>query len=465
MPNFPSSISTDSNLYIAVNNLATTLTDNPLTAGATTVHVSSTTGFPSAGFISIDSEIIAYTGLSGGNSFTGCTRGADGTTAASHSMSVQVFHNIVAAHHNVIKNEIEALEQVLQPTFIGLGRNRILNGEMIIDQRNVGALITVNSASTFYSADHWMGQGSSAGAFTLQRVTDVPNSGGFRNSIITTITSTDLTLAANVSYRIIQPMEGNFLADFRFGFADAQALFLSFWVKGSMTGTYGGSILNGTENRSYPFSFTINNANTWEQKTIAISGDTAGTWSITTAIGMEVMFSLGANSAFKSASPNVWQTGKFYSPTGTVDLIQTLNATINFTGVQLEIGTNATAFEHIPLDLLIHRCERYFEKSYPLETALGSVGGAEQFTTTSAGGANTSYGSTRPFHVEKRTAPSMTAWSNNGDSGTWQFFTSAGGATLRNPNLSSTVKTYYTFQVVASEVFASGHFTANSELL
>lgn len=106
---YPSAAGTDANLFVAVNNLSTSLTDNPLTSGATTVNVSSTTGFPTAGYITIDAEAISYTGTTG-TSFTGCTRGADGTTAASHVTASQVQHDVVAAHHNTLKDEIKAVE-------------------------------------------------------------------------------------------------------------------------------------------------------------------------------------------------------------------------------------------------------------------------------------------------------------------------------------------------------------------
>lgn len=117
MAAFPTSVATDSDLYVAVNATSTQLTDNPLTSGATTVNVVSTTGFPAVGFISIENEIILYTGVTA-TSFTGCSRGADGTSATSHVQNSQVFHNVIAAHHNVLKNEVIAVETFLD-THIG----------------------------------------------------------------------------------------------------------------------------------------------------------------------------------------------------------------------------------------------------------------------------------------------------------------------------------------------------------
>lgn len=112
MATFPGAVSTDSDLYIAVNQKTTQLTDNPLTIGATTANVVSTSGFPTVGFISIDGEIIKYTGLTG-TSFTGLTRGQDGTSAAAHVQNSQVYHNVIAIHHNVLKDEIKAEQQFI----------------------------------------------------------------------------------------------------------------------------------------------------------------------------------------------------------------------------------------------------------------------------------------------------------------------------------------------------------------
>lgn len=118
MAAFPTTVATDSDLYIAVNATSTQLTDNPLSNVATTVNVVSTTGFPAVGFISIDNEIIKYTATTG-TSFTGCTRGVDGSTAASHVQNSQVFHNVVAVHHNALKDDLIAVESFLS-THLGL---------------------------------------------------------------------------------------------------------------------------------------------------------------------------------------------------------------------------------------------------------------------------------------------------------------------------------------------------------
>lgn len=112
MAAFPTTVATDSDLYIAVNATSTQLTDNPLSNSATTVNVTDATAFPTVGFISIDNEIIKYTGKTG-TSFTGCTRGADGTSATSHVQNSQVFHNVIAAHHNAMKDDLIATEQFI----------------------------------------------------------------------------------------------------------------------------------------------------------------------------------------------------------------------------------------------------------------------------------------------------------------------------------------------------------------
>jgi hypothetical protein len=146
---YPSSAAGDADLSIAANNLSTSLTDNPLTSGATTVNVVSTTGFPTAGYITIETEIIFYTGKTG-SSFTTCTRGVDGTSAASHVLGSIVSLDIIAAHHNSLKDEIEAIETDLvgveasiTPVAAGNTATSILNRiAQIVNQIKTGFSLT-----------------------------------------------------------------------------------------------------------------------------------------------------------------------------------------------------------------------------------------------------------------------------------------------------------------------------------
>jgi hypothetical protein len=155
--------------------------------------------------------------------------------------------------------------------------NRIINGAMTIDQRNAGASVTVTlDGSTGYAADRYFSSEIGDGAFTLQQVTDAP--AGFANSLKMTVTTPQTgTLNAGIA----QSIEGLNISDLGWGTVNAKTVTLSFWVKSSVTGSMGGAIQNSAQDRSYPFNYTINTANTWEYKTITIAGDTSGTWLVT----------------------------------------------------------------------------------------------------------------------------------------------------------------------------------------
>jgi hypothetical protein len=161
------------------------------------------------------------------------------------------------------------------------------------------------------------------------------------------------------TFLIQQNIEGFNVADLDWGTANAKTVTLSFWVRSSLTGTFGGSTLNSAANRSYPFSYTISSANTWEQKTITIAGDTTGTWLTNNGIGIGVRFGLGSGSTF-SGTVNVWQAGNIGQPTGSVSVVGTNGATWYITGVQLEVGTSATPFERRLYGQELINCQRYY---------------------------------------------------------------------------------------------------------
>ncbi len=241
------------------------------------------------------------------------------------------------------------------------GRNRIINGAMMFDQRNAGASVTVNSSagSTFYGVDRFFAQGQSAdGVFTVQRSTTAPT--GFVNSLLATVTTADSSLGATQVYQIVQPIEGYNVADLGWGTANAATVTLSFWGRSSVTGTFGGSLFNATAARSYPFTYTINSANTFEQKTITISGDTTGTWGTGNGVGIHVIFSLGCGSTLSGTSGS-WAGAQYNSATGATNLLATNGATFYITGVQLEKGSTATSFDYRPYGTELMLCQRYYQ--------------------------------------------------------------------------------------------------------
>jgi hypothetical protein len=234
-------------------------------------------------------------------------------------------------------------------------KNRIINGAMVIDQRNAGASITVSSATNF-NVDRFKSSNQTTAVVTLQQVSDAPI--GFVNSSKFTVTTADSSIGSTEICYIAQLIEGFNVADLGWGTANAKTVTLSFWVKSSITGLMGGAISNTV--RSYPYSYTINSANTWEYKTVTIAGDTSGTWNTTNSIGMVVYFNIGCGTDYLN-TPGVWVTAEELGPTGQVNVISTLNATWQVTGVQLEVGSTATSFDYRPYGTEFQLCQRYYQ--------------------------------------------------------------------------------------------------------
>jgi hypothetical protein len=260
-------------------------------------------------------------------------------------------------------------------------RSRIINGAMVIDQRNAGAAVTCDNNQA-YAVDRFYAEDNSDGIFTVQQVADAP--AGFINSLKATITTADASLAGTQFAAIAQQIEGNNFADFGFGTANAQTFTLSFWVKSSLTGTFGGSFRNSSDARCYPFTYTINAANTWEQKSITVAGDTTGTWVTNNGIGLKVWFSLGAGSTY-SGTAGSWQSSLLVTATGAVSVIGTLSATFQITGVQLERGTQATSFEYRQYGQELALCQRYFYKSTNTNILLNGYNTTDNYITTVIG--------------------------------------------------------------------------------
>ena len=249
-------------------------------------------------------------------------------------------------------------------------KNRILNGNMVIDQRNAGAVVTTES----YLIDRWRVWRNQT--YDIQQSTDVPT--GFSNSLkITKTNSTQSTYGY-----LIQYIEGFNFSDMLFGTANAKTVTLSFWVKSSVTGTFAAGIINSASNRTYPATYSISSANTWEQKNVTIAGDTSGTWvSSTNGIGAGIWFNFGASG---TGTANAWNAADATSGvTGNANLGTTNGATFYITGVQLEVGTVATSFDYRSYGTELALCQRYAVKycgNYTYET----VGNGFATSTTNA---------------------------------------------------------------------------------
>ena len=236
--------------------------------------------------------------------------------------------------------------------------NRIINGAMMIDQRNAGASVTTGSG---YSLDRWQLNSSQSSKFTVQQnAGSVTPPAGFTKYLGVT-SSSAYSLGAGDYFNLDHHIEGLNVADLAWGTAGAQPVTLSFWVRSSLTGVFGGSITNNLFNRSYPYTYNINSANTWEYKTVTIAGDTTGTWAVDNTTGMNVLFGLGVGSTY-SGTAGAWAGTNYNSATGATSVVGTSGATFYITGVQLEKGSTATSFDYRPYGQELALCQRYYAK-------------------------------------------------------------------------------------------------------
>ena len=236
-------------------------------------------------------------------------------------------------------------------------KNRIINGSMQIDQRNAGASVTPSNTGQ-YLVDRWFYNGAQSSKVTAQQNSgSVTPPAGYTN-YQGIVSSSAYSVLSTDYFQLTQAIEGLNVADFAWGTASAATVTLSFWVRSSLTGTFGGSFRNSATNRSYPFSYAISSANTWEQKSVTIAGDTSGTWLTTNGVGIYVAFSLGSGTTFSGTS-GAWVAGNLISATGATSVVGTNGATFYITGVQLEKGSTATSFDYRPYGTELQLCQRY----------------------------------------------------------------------------------------------------------
>ena len=280
-------------------------------------------------------------------------------------------------------------------------RNRLINGAMVIDQRNAGASVATSSGSVTYTLDRFAVNYTQTSKLTVQQAS-ASNPAGFPLALLVTSSSAYSITSTDIFY-LNQRIEGYNVADLAWGTASAATVTLSFWVRSSLTGTFGGSIANSAFNRSYPFSYTISAANTWEQKTITIAGDQSGTWLTTNGVGMFVVWSLGSGSTY-SGTAGAWTGSGLTSTTGATSVVGTSGATFYITGVQLEKGSTATSFDYRPYTTELQLCQRY----------LPAYNGVFQFTGSCFTSGTTLAYSSITLPVQARVAPTGISISSAG---------------------------------------------------
>jgi hypothetical protein len=283
-------------------------------------------------------------------------------------------------------------------TFGGM-RNRIINGAMVIDQRFAGANTTPSTTGALvYITDRFSALNSGASKLKYgQNLNSITPPSGFINYLGAQTVSAN-TVSTGDYFQLIHRIEGYNCSDFDYGLSTAKTTTLSFWVNSSIIGEHSGSITNnnaGSSWRAYVFTFTINQANTWEYKTITIPGDTSGTWFKTNDAGLEVRWSLGIGTTYQKAAGS-WGTGIHAATTGGAKVVETLNATFYITGVQLEKGSTASSFEYRAYTTELQLCQRYYW------TGNSSMYGYYGF------GGNVPEGNYIAFPVPMRIAPTIT---------------------------------------------------------
>jgi len=295
-------------------------------------------------------------------------------------MSVAVSGESITFNDNSVQNTAAT----------GFGfKNRIINGAMVIDQRNAGAA-SANTISGYF-LDRWQVNQSTTGKLTAQQDAGaVTPPVGFTDYLGVTSQSA-YSISSTDNYNIAQFIEGFNTADLAWGTANASPVTLSFWVRSSLTGTFGGALLNSALDRSYPFSYTISAANTWEQKSVTIAGDTTGTWLATNGVGIRIYFGIGVGSTY-TGTAGAWAGSLLLAPTGATSVVGTNGATFYITGVQLEKGSTATSFDYRPYGTELALCERYFQRISGFNTATGT--------------STVQCGSSIMYKTEMRTSPS-----------------------------------------------------------
>jgi len=240
------------------------------------------------------------------------------------------------------------------------GRNLIINSEMKVSQRGTSFAPLTND---IYSLDRWQYYTAGAGVITGSQATDTPN-GNFKNSLKADVTTADASVAAGDLSTFLQKIEGLDCSALGWGTAQAKSITVSFWVKSPKTGTHSIALRNSAQDRSYVAEYTIDSADTWEQQSITVAGDTSGTWLTTNGVGLQWNVLLMAGTTFTTTAGS-WGAGNYYGSGNQVNCLDSTSNDFYFTGVQLEVGSAATPFEHESYTETLQKCQRYYVEIHP----------------------------------------------------------------------------------------------------
>ena len=328
-----------------------------------------------------------------------------------------------------------------------LGKNLIQNGAFRVAQRGTSFTGLGDASANPYTMDRWFfaEESDGGGRYTVAQESGAGPGNGFTNQLSVHCTTADGTLAAGILNLLEQRIEAKELQHIMKGTAAAKALTMSFWVKSSQTGVMNVLIRAQDTDRSILTNYTINVADTWEYKSFTIPGDTTGTITNDTGIGFMVYFVLAAGSTFKGGTADAWAThnNNRYGTDQTVNIFASTDDDWSVTGVQLEVGSVATDFEHEPFSVTLAKCQRYFERLDFSFTNGEPIGyGVAASTSSFIAGV--------PFRVAKRAAPTLSS------SGTATFdVLYTGGAVAEVGAINSLTSGQYHLQFVGTSVAGS----------
>jgi len=316
---------------------------------------------------------------------------------------------------------------------IGAGRkNLIINGAMQVAQR--ATQVTGVTSGGYKTVDRFTIAPNSFGTHTVEQSTDSPS--GFNNSLKITCTTADTPSGADyVFFRV--PLEGQDFTHLNFGSSDAKQLTLSFWVKSNKTGTIGQECqMSGSIERTA--DVTINQADTWEYKTVLIPANTVNAISADNSTGFSVWFWLNSGTGYKGTPNPTWGT---YSTgrAGTVTLKygESVDDYVAITGVQLEVGSQATDFEHRSYGEELALCQRYYQDF-----------GGDRFYSASLNGSNGKNAIQVVYNQQMRDVPTASFTDKNGNSSKYSYHMSNVGSGHNGDNAIYTVDLYNNIGVV-----------------
>jgi len=301
-------------------------------------------------------------------------------------------------------------------------RNILINGDMSLAQR--GTSITGISTNT-YTLDRWITEGDDA-TITVSRDTSVPTGSdaqGFRTSLKVAVTSAISSVSAADEQKIGQRIEGQMLQTLKYGTSAAESATLSFWVRSNITGTYAIQFQDDDNDKVQTKTYTISSADTWEKKTVTIAANTSNTLDNDSSRSFRVLWWLTAGSNFTgdSSSSGAWTARSSNLDTiaygHNVNVMSSTSNTFYMTGCQFEVGATASDFEFLPKDVNTTRCQRYFQKSYALDTTPGTAtdNGVRWTGGSSENGSNISF--LPNFMTTMRSSPTVTGYARDGTSG------------------------------------------------